>query len=313
MSAVPATPSIALADWGLLLGLSVLWGGAFFFVGVAVHDLPPLTIVAARLALAATVLHAATQLAGVRVPWRRETIVAFAVMGFFNNAVPFSLLVWGQGTVASGLAAILNATTPLFTAVIAHLTTAEEKLVGGRAVGVVIGFAGVVAMIGPGALGGVVTDVLPSLACLGAALSYGVAANFGRRFRRLGVAPVATATGQLVFSASLMVPVALVVDRPWLLPPPPLHVVAAIVGLALFSTALAYIAFFRLLSRIGATGAALVTFLVPVSAIVLGTLVLGERLRPEHLVGMATIGIGLAAIDGRPLAWLRRAVAGRGA
>lgn len=308
----PAATSIGLADWALLAGLSLLWGGAFFLVGFTVHYLPPLTIVACRVALAAVVLAVYAAAAGVRVPVRRDLVVAFLVMGLFNNVTPFLLLTWGQTHIASGLAAILNATTPLFTVLFAHVATTDEKLTGGRAAGVAIGFVGVVAMIGPGALEGMADAFLASLACLGAAMSYATSAIYGRRFRRMGLAPVATATGQLIASSTILVPLALAFDRPWTFAVPPPTVLAALVALAVASTALAYVAFFRLIARIGATGAALVTFLVPVSAIVLGTLVLGERLRPEHLAGMATIGIGLAAIDGRPLAWLRGALAGRG-
>lgn len=291
--------------------LSLLWGGSFFFIAVAVAELPPFTIVAARVAIAALALHVVLRLTGGRLPTSAAALAAFAGMGILNNAIPFSLLVWGQSHIASGLAAILNATTPLFTVLVAHVATSDERLTAGRFAGVLVGFAGVVAMIGPGALAGVETDLLAELACLGAALSYGIASVFGRRFRRLGLSPVQTATGQLTASTLLMVPLALVASAPWSLPVPSLAAATSVVALALVSTALAYIVFFRILARSGATSISLVTFMVPVSAMLLGTLVLGERLAAEHVVGIALIGVGLALIDGRPLKMLTAAIGRR--
>lgn len=309
MSPRLSAPAIGLADWGLLVLLSVLWGGAFFFVGVAVHSLPPLTIVAGRLVGAAIVLHLVLRIAGERFPLAPATLAAFLAMGILNNAIPFTLFSWGQQHIASALAAIFNATTPLFTVILANLMTRDEKLTLGRGLGVVVGFAGVVVMVGPKLLGGVDASLLASLACLGAALSYGFAGIFGRRFRRMGLTPLATAAGQVTASSCLMLPLALLVDAPWRLVAVPGEAWAAVGGLALLSTAAGYIIFFRLLGSIGATGASLVTFLVPVSAILLGTIVLGERLAAEHLAGMGLIGVGLALIDGRPMrrvaTWLK--------
>jgi drug/metabolite transporter (DMT)-like permease len=226
-------------------------------------------------------------------------------MGLLNNAIPFGLIVWGQTHIASGVAAILNATTPLFTAVVAHLLTADEKLTAGRVLGVVVGFVGVAVMIGGAALHALDDGVVAQVAILGAALSYAFAAVFGRRFRVLGIAPLATASGQVTASTIMLAPAALLVDRPWLLPWPSAHALAAVAGLALVSTALAYVLFFRVLATAGALNAALVTFLIPVSAVLLGVLVLGETLQPRHLGGMALIWIGLAALDGRPWRALR--------
>lgn len=286
-------------DWGLLVLLSLLWGGSFFFVGVAVVGLPPFTIVLLRVGLAALALNGVLLATGLRLPWDGRVWGAFALMGFLNNLVPFSLIVWGQTQIASGLASILNATTPLFTVLLAHVLTRDEKLSGARFAGVVIGFAGVVVMIGPEAFDDLSNSVLAQLAIVGAALSYGFAAVFGRRFARLGVAPLSTATGMVSVSTLMLIPLVGVVDRPWELPMPGMDVWAAILGLALFSTALAYILYFRILASVGATNLSIVTFLIPVSAILLGALFLGERLGLIHFAGMALIGVGLAAIDGR--------------
>ncbi len=299
------------ADGGLLALLSILWGGSFFFVGVAVRELPPFSIVTARVGLAALALVIALRLMGQALPREPRILAAFLGMGLLNNVLPFSLIVWGQGHIDSGLASILNATTPLFTVLVAHALTSDEKVTAGKLLGVALGFCGVTAMIGGAALrelgqGGLGVGLLAPLACLGAALSYAFAGLYGRRFRGLGVSPMATATGQLCASTLVLTPVMLVVDRPWTLPMPSAATLAALAGLALVSTAAAYVVYFRLLASAGATNLLLVTFLLPVSAVTLGVLVLGESLEGKHLAGMALIGLGLAAIDGR--AW--RALAG---
>ncbi|HKP23720.1 MAG TPA: DMT family transporter [Dongiaceae bacterium] len=291
-------------DWSLLLTLSILWGGSFFFVGVVVKAIPPFTLALVRVAIAATALHILLRAMRSPMPRDARTWLAFFGMGLLNNAIPFSLIAWSQTHIASGLASILNATTPLFTVLVAHVLTADERLSKGRIVGVLLGLAGVVALIGPQALVGLSKDVLAQFAVLGAAISYAFASIFGRRFKRLGVPPLATAAGQVTASSALLLPVALIVDRPWTLPPPGLPVWGAILGLALLATALAYILFFRILASAGAVNLMLVTFLIPVSAILLGSAFLDEALAPMDFVGMALIGLGLAAIDGRLAALL---------
>ncbi|MGJ3262918.1 MAG: DMT family transporter [Salinarimonas sp.] len=294
-------------QWAMLVLLALVWGGSFFFNAVAVAELPPLTVVAVRVAVAAVALQIVLAARGQRLPLRGAVLVAFLVMGVLNNAVPFTLIVWGQTHIASGLAAILNATTPLFAVLVAHVFTRDERITPLRLAGVAVGFLGVVAMIGPTALSGLGESVAAQLACLAGAVSYAVSGVYGRRFADLGVAPMATAAGMLAASALVLVPLALAIDRPFALPAPSLATVASLAGVALVSTAFAYILYFRLLATAGATNLLLVTFLVPVSAILLGVLVLGETLAPKHLVGMTLIGLGLAAIDGR----LPRAAAAR--
>jgi drug/metabolite transporter (DMT)-like permease len=294
------------AEWSMLLLLSVLWGGSFFFNGVALRDLPVFTVVAGRVALAALILLAVCRATGVSLALGRRVWLALLVMGLLNNVLPFSLIVWGQTAIASGLASILNATTPLFTALVAHAFTPDEKLTPARVFGVVAGLVGVTAMIGGEALSGLGAGVAAQLACLAAALSYALAGVWGRRFRRMGVAPLATATGQVAASSLILVPLALVIDAPWTLPTPGPDSLAAVIGVAALSTALAYLLYFRILATAGATNLLLVTFLIPVTAILLGVLFLGETLAPRHLLGVATIGVGLAAVDGRLLRALRR-------
>ncbi|KSV89021.1 hypothetical protein N184_08925 [Sinorhizobium sp. GL28] len=296
-------------EWGMLIMLSLLWGGSFFFIGIAVKALPPFTIVALRVSLAAVALLVFLRLAGLSMPRDPRVWLAFFGMGLLNNLIPFSLIVWGQTHIASGLASILNATTPLFGVIVAHLLTDDEKLTVNRFAGVVVGFLGVAMMIGPAALGGLGSNLVAQLAVLGAALSYSLAGVFARRFKRMGVAPIVTATGQVSAASIMLVPLSLLVDHPWTLTMPGLDVWAAIVGIALVSTALAYVLFFRILETAGVTNLMLVTFLIPVSAILLGAMFLGETLEPKHFLGMTLIAAGLAAIDGRLLRLFSRPAA----
>ncbi len=293
------TPVMGGREWAMLLALAVLWGGSFFFNGVAVRELPSLTLVWLRVAVAAATLLLALRLLGQRMPTQGRVWAAFFGMGLLNNVIPFVLIAWGQHHIASGLASILNATTPLFTVLVAHLLTPDERLTPLKAVGVAVGFAGTVFMIGPDALGGLGIGVTAQLACLAGALTYAFAGIFGRRFRRMGVAPMATAAGQVCASTMLLLPVMLLVDRPWTLAMPHAVTWGAVLGVGLLSTALAYVLYFHILAAAGATNLLLVTFLIPVSAILLGALVLGETLLLRHFLGMALIGAGLAFIDGR--------------
>lgn len=302
---VPRRPMTPF-EWSLLLALSAIWGGSFLFNAVALRDLPVLTVVVVRVAVAASILMIILVLQGQRPPRGGRVWTAFFGMGLVNNAIPFVLIVWGQQHIASGMAAILNAATPLFTALLAHLWTTDERLTPGRLVGVVTGFAGVAVLIGPSVLRDLGAQVAAQGACLAAALSYACAGLYGRRFRAMGVTPIATAAGQLSASSLILLPLMLVVDRPWTLPAPGPATILALMGIATLSTALAYVLYFRILATAGATNLLLVTFLIPVSAMLLGALFLGEAMAPRQFGGMALIGLGLAAIDGRVLGSLRR-------
>jgi drug/metabolite transporter (DMT)-like permease len=296
---------MSLGDWVRIGMLSVIWGGSFFFIAVAVKGLPPFTIVALRVGIAALVLHLIILATGQRMPSHRQVWFAFLGMGILNNLLPFCLIVWGQTRIASSLASILNATTPLFAVVAAHLLTDDEKMTSNRLIGVLIGLSGVVIIIGLDALKGLGSDVIAQLAVLGAAACYSLAGVFGRRFRRMGISPLMTATGQVSASTVMLIPLVVLSDRPWALPVPGIDIWGAILGLALISTAFAYILFFRVLASAGVTNIMLVTFLIPVSAILLGVAFLGERIEIKHFFGMGLIGLGLAAIDGRALAILK--------
>ncbi|RDJ23793.1 DMT family transporter [Bosea caraganae] len=284
-------------DWLLLVVLSVLWGGAFFFGKIAVAEWPPLAVVLVRVALAAAVLHVAVRALGLSMGVGRKMWLAFFGMGLLNNLIPFALIFWGQTQIASGLAAILNATTPVFGVLVAHVFGSNEKATGLKMGGVLAGLVGVAILMGPDAVGGLGGALLPQLACLAAALSYGFAGLYGRRFKELP--PLVTATGQLSATSIMSLPLVLIVNPPWTLPMPSPTAIGALVGLAILSTALAYVIFFQVMRRAGGTNAMLVTFLIPVSAILLGAGFLGEVLLTRHFLGMAAIFLGLALIDGR--------------
>ncbi len=293
-------------DWSMLIALSILWGGSFFFNSVAVKELPVFTVVTVRVALAAAILYAIMRIMGLPMPKGWPLWGAFFGLGLINNAVPFCLIAWGQTHIASGVASILNATTPLFAVIVAHFFTGDEKMSWSRFFGVLIGLAGVAAMIGSEALGTPRVNIAAQLALLMAALCYAASGVFARQFWRMGVSPLATAASQMAASSIILTPIMLIVDRPLALAVPSTATLASLIGLASLSTALAYLLYFRILASAGATNVLLVTFLVPVSAILLGVVLLGEEIQSKHLAGMAMIALGLAAIDGRPGAAVKR-------
>lgn len=288
-----------LSEWGLLGLLSVLWGGSFFFSKVALSELPPLTVVLARVGIAAGALWLYLRLRSIPIPTASATWSAFFGMGLLNSLIPFSLIFWGQTFIGSGLASIINATTPVFSILVAHFLARDERLSFHKLAGVALGIAGVAVLLGGQASLGTGGALWGILACLGAALSYGFANTYGRRFNRMGIDPAVSAFGQIAATTVMALPLVLLIDQPWRLAVPGAVVWGALVGLALLSTALAYIIFFRLIASAGATNTSLVTLLVPVSAILLGVTFLGERLSLVQLGGMGLIGIGLLALNGR--------------
>ena len=295
--------SIDARDWSLLGLLSVLWGGSFFFNGVVLRELPPLTVVFLRVTLAAMMLLPLLRLYKVRFPDSLSGWAPFIAIGLLNNVLPFSLVVMGQTYIPSGLASILNATTPLFTVVVMAVA-GEEKLHVRRIAGVVAGLIGVIILQG-GAFGWESGQGLGILLCLAAAFSYGLSALLARRCLS-NSPPLGTATFQLLASAAMMTAVAGLVERPWQLPMPGAVTWLAVIGLAALSTALAYIVFFQILRRSGATNVMLVTLLIPVTAILLGVLVLGETISAREIVGALVIGSALLVIDGRVLKLFQR-------
>src|SRR5947209_11860218 len=289
------------SDWLIIGVLALIWGGAFFFIGVAVRHVPPLTYVWLRLTIAAAAMWLFLMVKGQRIGLPREVWGSILVLALLNNALPFALFGWGQTHIASGLASILNATTPIWGVVVAHFLTHDERMNPRKIGGVLLGFGGVATMIGPSLLTSLGTSAMAQLACVTASLSYALAAVWARRFRRIGVSPLSVTTGQLTAGAVIMLPVSLVVDHPWQLAMPPLSAWGAIVALALLCTAFGYVLYFRLIDRAGATNALLVTLMVPPTAILLGAWFAKHTLAPPNFPGIGRIALGCAAIDGRLL------------
>jgi len=299
----PNDNRIDARDCSLLAVLSVLWGGSFFFNGAALRELPPLTLVFLRVALGAAMLLPLLRMQGIGLPKGIAGWKPFFAIGLLNNVIPFSLIVIGQTFIPSGLASILNATTPLFT-VMVMAAMGEEALQMRRLAGVALGVAGVVILRGWG------IETRPGqglgiLLCLAGALSYGFAALAARRLLK-DSAPLGTATFQLMASTVMMAVVAGAAEQPWRVPMPGVTTWLAVLGLAALSTALAYIVFFQIIRRSGASNVMLVTLLIPVTAILLGWLVLGEPISAREIAGAIVIGSALLVIDGRALRLLRR-------
>ena len=286
----------------ILIVLSVLWGGSFFFFEVLLEYWQPLTIVTLRVAIAALVLWCVVLGRRVPMPKTGKAWMALLVVGILNNALPFFLIVWGQTHITAGMSSILNATTPFFTVVVAGALLADERITGLKLVGVVLGLIGTIVMIGPEVLlnGFRSGGVLGQLAVIGAAISYAFAGVWSRRFKEMGITPLVIAVGQTTMAAILLLPIALIVEAPLqTLSGASVEIWAAMIGLAVFSTALAYLLYFRLIATAGATNASLVTFLVPISAIILGVMFLAEPFTRPQAIGMALIGLGLVTMDGR--------------
>ena len=283
-------------DWGLLILLSVLWGGAYFFAGVAVKELPPLTVVLARVFLAAVALLPLFWYFGHSLPKSFSGWLPFFGMGLLNNVIPFGFIFAGQTQITVGLSSIINAMTPLFTVVV-MASFQQERLTAYRIIGVLLGVVGVAVLSGfDGPIDG--NQTLGIALCMAGALSYGFAALWGRKFL-VGVPPVKSATCQLMCSTLIMAVVVSLVDRPWTLAAPSQETVLSLAALAVFGTALAYIVFFKILVRAGASNVMLVTLLIPVTALILGNVFLGEPIQSKEIIGAFIIGTGLLFIDGR--------------
>lgn len=290
---------MGLMEWSMLVLLSMLWGGSYFFVEIALLEWSPLLIVAVRVVIATIVIWGIALAAGLPVPRSRSVWIAFFWMGLLNNIFPFLLIVWGQKEIESGLAAILTAAAPIFSVIVAGVWLKDEPVTRPRLLGAVLGLIGVVILIGPSALAGLDANLLAQLAVLAGALSYAFAGVYARRFTRMNVDPIVAAAGQLVMSSLIMILLVFMFEAPSQLIESSTRVWIAVALMAVFSTALAYILYFRLLASAGATNAILVTLLIPVTAILLGASILDERLEWLHFVGMAVIGFGLSVIDGR--------------
>ena len=289
--------SLGITEWMLLVGLSILWGGSYLFMKLAVLTVPLFTIVLGRVSIAALALLIVLTISGTGIPKGRRIWLAFFGMGIFNNVIPMSLIVFSQNSISVGLASILNSITPLFTILVAHMTTNDERLTFRKLVGISFGIMGVVMLMGPELVDNFGVAALGEWACLGASLSYACANTFGRRFVQLGTKPMQTAFGQVVASTVILAPLVIVVDQPWTISDPGFLPVLSILALGLFCTALAYVIYFQILARSGATALALMTFMIPPSAILMGWLALGEQISFQDFLGLSLIGVGLFSVN----------------
>jgi drug/metabolite transporter (DMT)-like permease len=276
--------------------LSLIWGASFLFIKLAVATIPPLSVAFGRTGLAAVLLYVVLRSRGSKMPGLGPVWGTFLLMGLFNGALPYTLITWAEIHIDSGLAAIVNALMPLFTVLLAHLFTGDERLTWMKVVGIFLGFLGVVALMGPAVLKGLGRDVLAQLAVMAAALCYAIAVIYGRRLK--DIAPLVSATGQLFCAAFLTLPMVLVFDAPWGLSPSFISV-AALTCLSLLGTALAYLLYYYLLPRIGSTNLSLVTYLIPVTGVFWGALLLGERLHWSAFLALGLILAGIAGVNNR--------------
>ncbi len=287
---------------GLLLFISLCWGGSFFFIEILLDYLPPLTIVTLRIGLAVIVLWGIVFLSNLQRPQGVSQWAALTVLGLLSIALPFSLITWAQTRIDSGIASVLNATAPLFVVLLAGITLSDERFTRGKIAGVFIGVLGVAVLIGPEALTGIGGSALGQIAVIGASFSYALAAVFSRRFAQMGLSPTVVATGQVSMATLMLVPITLTVEGMQSYIFIPVAAWASLLSMALLSTVLANVLYFRLIKTAGATNSAIVGFLMPVVGTSLGIALLGEAFSAVQIIGAGLIGVGLIVMDGR---WVR--------
>ena len=294
-----AAPKLDGVSWALLLALALLWSASFIFIKVAAEEIPVLTLVLARVGIAALTLHAFVLLTRRPYPTQPAVLARYALMGFVNNVLPFALITYATWHIGAGAASILNATSPIFALLVAHVTTADEKITSAKLAGILVGVGGVAAMVGPQALSGLSDNLTAAGAMLLASFFYGVAAVLGRSFGDID--PTVSATCQLSASTLMLLPLALLFDQPWTLALPSPAALASLGGLAVLSTSFAYVIYWALIRRAGGTNTILVTLLIPVGTVCGAWAILGKSFTLAQIAGMALIGLGLVVIDGRAL------------
>jgi drug/metabolite transporter (DMT)-like permease len=293
----PPQLTMGATEWALIVLHSTMWGSAFFFGAIAIKEISPLTITAFRLIPACLIVAVACMFAGNRIPAKWHFWQRMLVLGFVNNMAPMLLILWAQHQVAGGVAAVFNATAPLFAVILAHFATADEKMSWRKIAGILAGVAGVSVLVGTDVTSGTTGDVLAKIALLGAACLYAISGVFARSSSH--EPPFVIAFGQMFSAMLLAMPLALIVDRPWMTAMPSQTAVAAVLAMGVFGSAFAALLYFTVLRRAGATNTLLVTLLLPLTPIILGTLFLGETFGPREMAGAALIGIALVILDGR--------------
>lgn len=292
-ASAPGTPASLPRELGLLVVLASLWAASYTFIRIAVTTIPPITLIAARTVIAGTILLAILHWRGESMPRDRQSWRKFLFQACFNSVIPFTLIAWGQQTTSASLATILGSTSPIFIFLLTVLVTRHESVTGRKLFGVLAGIAGICLIVGYQALGGLGLALWSQLAILVSALSFGVAAIYGRRFQ--GMSPLVPAAGSLLAGAAVLIPFSLVIDRPWTLHPSAASI-AALLGLSVFSTALAFVVYFRLLQTLGSLGTSAQAYLRVPIGVALGVLLLGEQLPPSAWLGLLCVLAGVVAM-----------------
>jgi drug/metabolite transporter (DMT)-like permease len=293
---IPSKPNLHL-ELALLLALATVWGASYTFIKLGVETIPPVTLIAARTAIAASILVAIILARGQRLPADSATWLRFLFQACLNSVVPFTLIAWAERSVDAGLATILNSTSPIFTFLLTAVVAGQEAVTARKLAGVVAGLGGVGLIVGVQAFGGIGQQLSAQMAIVAATICYAGAAIFGRGFK--GLDPIMPATGSLLCGAAVLIPLSLVVEQPWTLRPSATSL-AALLCLAVFSTALAFVIYFRLVQTLGSVGTTAQAYLRVPIGVAIGVLFLGETLSPTAWAGLACVIAGVAAITIAP-------------
>lgn len=283
----------------LLFILGGIWGTSFLFIKIVVGEVPPMTLVAGRLGLASAAMWVFLRLRGVPFPRERRLWGIYAITGLLNGALPFTLISWGEQYISSGLAALLQSTTPIFTIILAHFLTRDDRFTAKKMLGIVLGFVGVGLLMWPELRGGVRDSLWGQLAIVGSSISYAIASIFARQ-RLNDQPPFVSAAGQFTMGFVYILPLSLLIERPFNLSPS-WTALASWVTLALLGTVVAYAIYYTLLQRTNATFTTTVTYIVPINGLLLGALILHEHIHAGLLVSLGLIlsGVLLVKTKGR--------------
>ena len=288
----PQQPAMS-SELGLLLLLATAWGASYTFLKIAVATIPPVTLIAGRTLIAGVLLVVIMRWRGVKLPtdaanWRR-----FLFQACLNSVIPWTMVAWGSQTLDAGVATILNSTAPIFTFILTVAVTRHEAVTSRKLIGVIAGMAGICLIVGVQALDGFGEQLIAQIICVLAAVCYAGAAIFGRNFG--GLDPMAPAAGSLLCGAAILIPISLVVDRPWTLAPS-MNSLLALLAIAVFSTALAFVIYFRLIQTLGSVGATAQAYLRVPIGVAFGVIFLGEQLSSTVWIGLACVVVGVAAM-----------------
>ncbi len=288
----PRQPNMA-GELALLLVLATLWGASYTFIRVAVATIPPITLIAGRTAIAGLLLLIIMRWRGVRMPRDALTWRRFLFQACLNSVIPWTMIAWGERTLDAGLATILNSTSPIFTFFLTLVVSRHEALTSRKLFGVVAGMAGICLMVGVQALAGFGEQLTAQIVTVLAAICYAGAAIFSRGFK--GLDPMAPAAGSLLCGTVVLIPLGLVVEQPWTITPS-MNSLLALLGLAVFSTAAAFVIYFRLIQTLGSVGTTAQAYLRVPIGVALGVLFLGEQLTSTAWIGLACVVTGVAAM-----------------